>query len=346
MIRLAPFLLIACVSTAHAVDDPIAKWTFDASNGADASGHGLDLTAQGGVQFLGSAAGKMANLNGTSAYLDHVSSPSFMPASDGWTVYGWVFATLDTSDNHMVVSWYRCGASPGCNSSDTAGYQLYLDRHGLAQFWMRDDLNHEVVLFSAGSLTFGRWHQLVGTWDPVNHVGKFYVDAVLIGSLSTTLVGLTEGGSPIPLTVGRVFRTGWGAPTGYFHGGLDDVRLYRRALSAAEITSLYTAGTVDAPAADAAFGLSPATPNPARAASSVRASLAAPGHVRLEVYDAAGRRVRRLFDGPRNAGAFTMAWDGLDEKGGVARTGVYFYRLEATGLDGTASRTTRVALIH
>lgn len=35
-----------------------------------------------------------------------------------------------------------------------------------------------------------------------------------------------------------------------------------------------------------------------------------------------------------------------DERDGVARTGVYFYRLEATGLDGTASRTTRVALIH
>jgi hypothetical protein len=288
----------------------------------------------------------MANLNGTTAYLDHSSSPSFMPGTDGWTVYAWVFATFDTSDYHMVVSWYRCGASAGCNSSDTAGYQLYVDRHGLAQFWMRDDLNHEVVLFSAGSLTFGRWHQLVGTWDPVNHIAKFYVDAVLIGSWSTTLVGLTEGGSPIPLTVGRVFRTGWAAPTGYFHGGLDDVRLYRRALSAGEITSLYTAGTVDAPAPTVAFGLSPATPNPARAASSVRASLAAPGHVRLEVYDAAGHTVRRLFDGPRDAGAFTMAWDGLDEKGAVARTGVYFYRLETAGLDGTASRTTRVALIH
>jgi len=346
VIRLTTLLLIACVSTAHAVDDPFAKWTFDASNGVDASGHGLDLTVQGGVQFLGSATGKMANLNGTSAYLDHASSPSFMPGTDGWTVYGWVFATPDTSDYHMVVSWYRCGANPGCNTSDTAGYQLYLDRHGLAQFWMRDDLGTEMQLFSAGSLTFGRWHQLVGTWDPVNHVAKLYVDAVLIGSLSTTLVGLTEGGSPIPLTVGRVFRTGWAAPTGYFHGGLDDVRLYRRALSAAEIASLYGAGTVDAPSPGVAFGLSSATPNPARAASSVRASLAAPGHVRLEVYDAAGRMVRRLFDGPRDAGAFTMGWDGLDEKGGVARTGVYFYRLEAIDLAGSATRSTRVALIR
>lgn len=346
MIRLALVLLIACAATAQAVDDPIARWTFDASNGADASGHALDLTVQGGVQFVGSTTGKMANLNGSSAYLDHVSSPSFMPGTDGWTVYAWVFATQDTSDYHMIVSWYRCGASPGCNTSDTAGYQLYLDRHGVAQFWIRDDLANEALLPGAASLTFGRWHQLVGTWDPVNGIAKFYVDKVLVGSVSKTLVGLTEGGSPIPLTVGRVFRTGWGAPTGYFHGGVDDVRLYRRPLSAAEISALYTAGTVDAPSPDIAFALSPATPNPSRAASSVRASVAAPGHVRLAVFDAAGRVVRRLFDGPRDAGPLTVSWDGSDDEGARAAPGVYFYRLEAIDLTGKSTRTTRVALIR
>ncbi|HKQ58733.1 MAG TPA: FlgD immunoglobulin-like domain containing protein [Candidatus Eisenbacteria bacterium] len=46
--------------------------------------------------------------------------------------------------------------------------------------------------------------------------------------------------------------------------------------------------------------------------------------VRICVYDLAGRQVRTLADGFEAAGTHTVAWDGRDEHGTKARTGVYF----------------------
>ena len=52
------------------------------------------------------------------------------------------------------------------------------------------------------------------------------------------------------------------------------------------------------------------------------------GRVQLEVYNQAGRHVRRLADGMRPAGRFTMRWDGCDDQCRHASSGVYFCRLE------------------
>jgi len=50
--------------------------------------------------------------------------------------------------------------------------------------------------------------------------------------------------------------------------------------------------------------------------------------ISLVLYDASGRLVRVLDEGRRNAGAYRIAWDGLDEHGAPAGAGVYFVRLE------------------
>jgi hypothetical protein len=49
--------------------------------------------------------------------------------------------------------------------------------------------------------------------------------------------------------------------------------------------------------------------------------------VRLGIYDVAGRRVRSLLDGEVPAGTLRLEWDGRDEAGNAARTGMYFARL-------------------
>jgi hypothetical protein len=49
----------------------------------------------------------------------------------------------------------------------------------------------------------------------------------------------------------------------------------------------------------------------------------------LTVYDQSGRAVRTLVSGLTRAGSYTAAWDGRDEYGRLARSGVYFCRLQA-----------------
>ncbi|MCK4510264.1 hypothetical protein KAW64_00910, partial [bacterium] len=54
--------------------------------------------------------------------------------------------------------------------------------------------------------------------------------------------------------------------------------------------------------------------------------------VALRVYGVDGREVSTLVDEPRDAGAYHVTWDGTDDRGADAASGVYFYVLEAGGL--------------
>ena len=78
--------------------------------------------------------------------------------------------------------------------------------------------------------------------------------------------------------------------------------------------------------------LLPSAPNPFRDATAARFELAGPGWARVEVYDVMGRLVRKLFDGAATAGLHAVTWDGRDEQGRRAGSGLYFVRLDTTEL--------------
>jgi flagellar hook assembly protein FlgD len=69
-------------------------------------------------------------------------------------------------------------------------------------------------------------------------------------------------------------------------------------------------------------------PNPARSATRITYALPDEGPARLAVYDVAGRLVRLLGQGRREAGYHTVEWDGRTGLGEPAAGGIYFYRLE------------------
>ncbi len=73
------------------------------------------------------------------------------------------------------------------------------------------------------------------------------------------------------------------------------------------------------------------SPNPAFGAATLRFALPAASQVRLAVYDAAGRLVRELVNGPIAAGAHSERWNLQDSGGSAASAGLYFARLEAAG---------------
>ena len=79
------------------------------------------------------------------------------------------------------------------------------------------------------------------------------------------------------------------------------------------------------------FGLQPAFPNPFNPETTLRIEIPTPTTVRLDVYDAAGQKVRTLLSRPMSAGVFTVRWDGRDEAGRAVGSGAYFARLRAPG---------------
>ncbi|MDD3641880.1 MAG: FlgD immunoglobulin-like domain containing protein [Candidatus Krumholzibacteria bacterium] len=83
------------------------------------------------------------------------------------------------------------------------------------------------------------------------------------------------------------------------------------------------------------YGLAQSYPNPFNPAATIRYSIAEEGRVTIRIYDAAGRHVRMLVDDVRKAGEHTAVWDGRNNSGAAAASGVYFYRMESNGFVDT-----------
>lgn len=72
-------------------------------------------------------------------------------------------------------------------------------------------------------------------------------------------------------------------------------------------------------------------PNPFSTESVLRVRLASKQDIRVDVYDPAGRLIRTLVDGVKDAGVLSVVWDGMLTAGRPAASGVYFLRAEASG---------------
>lgn len=73
-------------------------------------------------------------------------------------------------------------------------------------------------------------------------------------------------------------------------------------------------------------------PNPFNPVTEIAFTVgASPGPTTLEIYDAAGRRVRGLVSAVLPAGDHTAVWDGTDDSHRRVPSGVYLYRLESGG---------------
>ncbi len=90
-----------------------------------------------------------------------------------------------------------------------------------------------------------------------------------------------------------------------------------------------------------AFALEQNYPNPFNPATTIRFAVPAERGVSLAVYDLLGREVRRLVDDRKQAGYHEVVWDGKDNAGNAAGSGVYLYKLTA----GEFSKTQRLVLM-
>jgi|GEM_PF-6155138 len=70
-------------------------------------------------------------------------------------------------------------------------------------------------------------------------------------------------------------------------------------------------------------------PNPFNANTQIRFSVPKASHVKLEVYDILGRKVKTLVDENLTAGFKQVVWDGKNENGDNVASGIYFYRIKA-----------------
>jgi hypothetical protein len=161
-----------------------------------------------------------AQFNGTASY---VSIPRVI--SDDFTVAFWVKTTTTGGSGQ----WYNGkglvdGEMPGV--ADDFGISLVGSK---AAFGVG---NPDTTIFTTGSVNDGAWHHVTATRDSVSGQMNLYLD----GALQATTTGPT--GSKTAPTNLRIGSIQTGVSGGFLAGTIDDVQIFNRVFSAADVPSL------------------------------------------------------------------------------------------------------------
>ena len=147
---------------------------------------------------------------------------------------------------HRTKSW---------TDSGSRGYQLLVEEGrlsvALVHFWPGD----AIAIRTVEPVATGLWQEVVFTYDGSSRASglQLYIDGELAQTevVRDHLTRTIRGGSIGHLTIGSRFRD-----KGYKNGGVDNLGVWQRELSAADVSSLHATGEVlsepSAPTADAA----------------------------------------------------------------------------------------------
>ncbi len=78
-----------------------------------------------------------------------------------------------------------------------------------------------------------------------------------------------------------------------------------------------------------AFELNQNFPNPFNATTQISYILTKGSNVSLQIYNTMGQKVRTLVDEYRDAGSYSVEWDGKNDNGSDVASGVYLYKMQA-----------------
>lgn len=77
------------------------------------------------------------------------------------------------------------------------------------------------------------------------------------------------------------------------------------------------------------FHLSQNYPNPFNPVTNLQFTLSKSVHVKIDIFNIVGQRVRTLVDKDMKPGVYVADWDGKDENGNSVSSGIYFYKMQA-----------------
>lgn len=205
---------------------PSTHWTFDENGGttaADSSGAANTGTLVNAPTWSNGRINHALTFNGSSQYV--TGARAGVRTDTSFSVSAWVYLTSKATYSTAV-------SQDGSNISGFfLQYSQGLDRWA---FVIRTSDSTSAGLDTAqGSAapSLNTWYHLLGVYDSAAHQISLYVNGVLQETVAHTTVWNATG----PLVAGRGM---FGGNTDFWPGAIDDVRVYQRALSAAEAATL------------------------------------------------------------------------------------------------------------
>lgn len=208
----------------------VGQWKLD-GNANDSTSYGNDLTNTNAVTFTtdrkaqSSKAGQFTSAS--FQYLSVADNESLSSGDIDFTVSGWVYADTLTDGDQI---WGKGTANTVAGIEYRLIYDTSLNNRFRFGFGNGVTLG-QVRADSFGTPTTGTWYFIVAWHDATANTINIQVNNGTVDSGSHTVGGQDTAG---------LFITGTNASlAGYWNGRIDDVRVYKRVLTAAEKTSLY-----------------------------------------------------------------------------------------------------------
>ena len=220
-------------TAAYAVTQPpsglVGAWGFNEGSGttaADASGNDNTATLANGVSWVGGKHGAAVGLDGVNDYMPVPNSASLDVSGSALTVSAWLNPSSIFGDSVVLGKFWGLSMS-----SPYYQYGLELDGGTVPHFYVG----------TAGGLTGGAMGSglPLGQWSHVAVVfsgtqAQFFVNGGLVATRPVA-ASMTARGNQL--------RIGADANTQQFYkGAIDDLRIYKRALTASEVQADMNAG--------------------------------------------------------------------------------------------------------
>ena len=239
-VKVLVFLLLVAgfCSVAHAgsIDSPIAHWTFDEASGTtayDSAGSNNGTLVNGPARNSGIIGGAL-NFDGANDYINVPYNSAFqLPV---FTVSAWINPDVDPTTKSGTIL-----ARGEDASSDNWALVLRVDKLGSATEGVS-------IAYEGSSDQDYYWgtgyYPSMNTWTHIaasrtsDGLLSVYINGNLYRQWSSTLVPTNRCFQNF--TVGATWFKDSGSPyvTGFFDGGIDDVRVYDYALSGQEVALL------------------------------------------------------------------------------------------------------------
>jgi hypothetical protein len=208
---------------------------------------GNDGTVVGGAGYAPGKVDQAFILDGVNDAVQIPESPGGAPL-DGFselTLDAWVNPETVAPLFQTIVSKYDFTTG----KDDSVSYWLGLMDNGKVRFAVYSD-NAGMGTYSGyhadtqtGKVTTGSFQHVAGVWKGGTDI-SVYVDGVLVSDpgVQDGAGGTPVTASSIPVSIGRVEGFG-GVPSLHFKGRIDEVEIFGRALSAAEVKAIADAGS-------------------------------------------------------------------------------------------------------
>ena len=182
-------------------------------------------TGNGSTQSIEGKIGTAASFNGSSSYISGV--PPLTNSNASFTISMWFKTSVSPSEQYLFGEIRE-------NGTYDPLFQIWLNGSGflITEFRNNSSSNSGVVLTDSTNYCDGNWHHVVSILTATQM--KMYIDGNEASSSPSSISGVSD--------VNNCFigaRNNRGSLNSPFNGTIDQVRIFNKALSSSEVTTLY-----------------------------------------------------------------------------------------------------------